>query len=82
MDAGLQKLQNIYDGNSTTYSPDDTLEQFARKYAENPQHAQGLANKLGLPKTTKIRNIPMVELAHAMLQQEDIELYNTYIRKN
>lgn len=64
------------------YSPDDTLEQFAKKYAENPQHAQGLANKLGLSKTTKIKNIPMIELAHAMLQQEDIELYNTYIRKN
>ena len=63
------------------YSPDDTLEQFAKKYAENPQHAQGLANKLGLPKSTKIKDIPLVELAHAMLKQEDIELYNKYIGK-
>lgn len=76
----MEKLQNIYEGKSSIYSPDDTLEQFAKKYAENPQHAQGLSVKLGVPKTTKIKDIPILDLAHAMLQQEDIELYNTYIK--
>lgn len=82
MDAGLQKLENIYAGNSPVYSPDDTLEQFAKKYAENPKHADSLAKHLGLNKSTKIKDIPILELAHAMLKQEDINLYNTYIKGN
>jgi hypothetical protein len=82
MNAGLQKLENIYAGNSPVYSPNDSLEEFAKKYAENPKHGQGLATKLKLPLSTKIKDIPILELAHAMLQQEDINLYNTYIKGN
>ncbi len=77
----VAKIQNIQNGNSKVYSPNDTLLQYISKYApssdnNNPQaYAQGIANNLGISINTKIWQIDPTKLALEHARHEDGNSY-------
>ena len=52
------KIANIYNGNSSVYSPSMTLSQFGETYAPNQNYGNSLANILGVSPDTQLSSIP------------------------
>lgn len=52
------KIANIYNGNSSVYSPSMTLSEFGEAYAPNQNYGNSLANILGVPASTQLSSIP------------------------
>lgn len=58
------------------YSIDDTIEEFSKKYAEDPTYATKLANILYINKDTRLSSIEIKELMKAVSKLEDSTLHN------
>jgi hypothetical protein len=75
LDDGIQaaytKFKNIYNGKSKVYDKTDTLEEFAKKYAEDKTYATKLASILGISKDTEIKDVEIKYLMKAISQLED-----------
>lgn len=53
-----QKLSNIYNGNSSVYNTNMTLDQFGTVYGGSSTYGASLANILGVPSSTPLSQIP------------------------
>jgi hypothetical protein len=78
--AGYSKLNNVYTGQSSTYKPNDSLEEFSKKYAESPTDINNLISsieKLGYTTTatTLVSQIPLKVLFEAIVMKEDGAYY-------
>ena len=73
IDAGKQLISAIYSGKDKNYpaGKDTKLEDFASTYAENPKYIDSIVKILGVPKTTKISDIPEKKFSNAVAQLED-----------
>jgi hypothetical protein len=57
------------------YSVEDSLEEFAKTYAEAAGYADSLSKILNVPKTTKLKEIPINNLMKAVARIEDHKLF-------
>jgi len=74
--AFITMVGNWQSGVSKVYKPTYNLLQWAKKYDPwNPNYAKKLAQYLGIPITTQLKNIPVDALAKGIVHHEDGKCY-------